>query len=405
MRLPLVLAGFSVAVAGCTEPRGDAPNLGPRLAVGEATTCALDPNGQLFCWGNNSTFFEFGESPSTRPLSKIPVSVQVPLLAGLSTGISQHMCGITSGRVAICWGRGGQGEMGRGEVTGTGQIPGAVTASGAWAGLTVGRITTCGWDTTGGGYCWGLNQRGEIGDTALPAGLVVPTPRPVVGNITFASISAGWTHTCGIAVSGAAYCWGSNSHGQLGVGFADNDEHARPLLVSFTQQFKSIALGARSTCAITDDDRLFCWGYNGTGQLGDGTTVQRNEPQAITPEMRFTAVSLASGFAGGTGPETVLPGGQPSGGVGHGCAIASTQQAYCWGWNGAGQIGNGSFLNTVLPTAVSGGIKFTSIALGGAHSCGMSDAGIYCWGANFYGQVGDNTFIDVSAPARVATPW
>lgn len=398
------MAGLTLTLGACTEP-GPRDLTGIRLAVGEATACALDPNGQAYCWGNNSNFFEFGESPATRSLSNRPVVVSVPLLASLSSGISQHMCGITDARAAICWGRGTFGELGRGTTVGPGHAAAPVLGPGDWAGITTGRITTCGWTRAGAGFCWGLNQRGELGDTVLAETDTVYAPRRVNGDITFASIAAGWTHTCGIATSGAAYCWGSNSHGQLGIGFADDDDHPRPLLVSFTQQFKSIALGARSTCAITAENRLFCWGYNGTGQLGDGTVTQRNEPTAIAPNLKFTAVSLGSGFASGTGPETIHPTGHPQGGIAHGCAIADTNQVYCWGWNGAGQLGTGGFVNTVVPTLVSSDRQFIAIAVGGAYSCGRTTTDIYCWGANFYGQVGNGSFVDVTTPVRVVTPW
>ena len=405
MRLHRLLAGVIavLGLAACQDPAGPGPSIeGPRLAVGEYTTCALDPNGQTYCWGLNTRFLEYGE---VRELSAHPVAVSIPRLGALSSGIAQHTCGLTTDRVALCWGRGFFGEMGRGAPADTGNTPGEVTGGHTWASISVGRILTCGLATTGDIYCWGLNQRGELGDTAIASGTTIHTPSKVIGGLTFKAVAAGWLHNCGITTSNAAYCWGDNANGQLGNGAPDTDNHPNPVLVSGAQQFRQLALSARATCGITVDDRLFCWGYNGTGQLGDGTTTQRSEPTPVAPNLRFTAVSLSSGFTGGIGPETVVPTGHTQGGVAHGCAISTSQDLYCWGWNGAGQLGTGSFINTVTPTLVSGGIKFTTVALGGPYSCGQSTTGIYCWGANFYGQVGNSSFVDVTAPVKVNTPW
>jgi alpha-tubulin suppressor-like RCC1 family protein len=400
LALPALAA---LALAACGDPAGPGVSIeGPRLAVGEYTACALDPNGQVLCWGNNTNFREYGQA---RAVSNTPVPVSVPRLGALSTGIAQHTCGLTTDRDAVCWGRGHFGEMGRGAPADTGSAPGEVTGGHTWARVSVGRILSCGLDTTGDIFCWGLNQRGELGDPAIALGTVVHTPTKVVGGLKFTSVATGWLHTCGIAMSGTAYCWGDNTNGQLGIGVADTDTHPQPVAVMGSQQFKQLALSGRATCGIAVDDRLYCWGYNGTGQLADGTTVQRNAPTPVASGLTFTAVSLASGFASGTGPETFLPPGHPQGAVAHGCAIATSQALYCWGWNGAGQLGTGGFINTVTPTLVNGDVKFTAIALGGAFSCGMSNADVYCWGANFYGQAGNGSFVDVTAPARVSTPW
>lgn len=396
-----------LALAACSETTEPGTGIGGtrRLTAGESTACALDRDGATSCWGANSNFFEYGASPGTVPPTALPVLVPVPRLATLSVGNAQHMCGITSAREAICWGRGTNGQLGRGEVEPAGNTPAAVNLAAQWDGIAVGRLTTCGWTVAGKGYCWGLNQRGEIGDTSVLRAAKVLLPREVNGGITFTSIVPGWLHTCGIASSGAAYCWGANSSGQLGIGAADTVDHAHPVLVSPTFRFKKLSLGARSTCGITTANQLLCWGANTTGQLGDGTTTQRDTPTPVASSVKFTDVALGSGFAGGVNSSVILPSGTGQGGIAHTCAISEAQTAYCWGWNGAGQVGDATSETRLSPVSVAGGIKFTSLALGGAYTCGIGATALWCWGSSAFGQLGNANFADSSVPVRVIYSW
>lgn len=404
---PSALSLAVLALVACSESTEPDKGIGGtrRLAAGEWTACALDIDGATSCWGANSGFFEYGASPGTVPPTALPVRVPVPRLATLSVGNAQHMCGITPGREAICWGRGSNGQLGRGEVEPTGNTPAAVNLAAQWDGIAVGRLTTCGWTVAGTGHCWGLNQHGEIGDTAVMRGAKVLIPREVNGGIMFTSIVPGWLHTCGIARSGAAYCWGWNASGQLGIGAADSLDHPHPVLVSPTLTFKKLSLGSRSTCGITTTNQLLCWGANTTGQLGDGTTTQRDAPRPVASSVKFTDVALGSGFAGGVSNSVVLPGGVGQGGIAHTCAISEAQTAYCWGWNGAGQVGDGTIETRLSPVPAAGGIRFTSLALGGAYTCGTGETALWCWGSGAVGQLGNANFADSPLPLRAIYSW
>lgn len=396
------LATAALVAGACLNPSEPDPTPPPgrRLAVGAATACALDPDGKVYCWGVNSGFLEYGSSAVPSSGSPVPVPMQ-PML-WLSGGWSQHRCGLTA-TGAVCWGRGGNGQLGNGAIGSSGNVPVSLSVQESWADITTGRLTTCGVNTDGDAFCWGLNQFGEVGDTLLPLNSRQLTPNRVVGGIKFSSVVAGWLHTCGIATSGTAYCWGNNTSGQLGIGTFDSVPHAKPTPVVSSMQFRKIALSARATCGVTVDDQLLCWGYNALGQLGDGTTTQRSAPTPVASTKKWKDVAMSNGFVEGTAAQS--PTGLPQGAIAHACAIDDAGAAYCWGWNGAGQVGDASITTRLVPTAVVAAVHFDSIALGSAFSCGTSGFAIYCWGGNSVGQLGNGSSQDTSQPVKVLTGW
>jgi len=386
------------------EPVSTVPT-GRRLSVGEATVCALDAVGKVYCWGSNSNYWEYGVDSVTRPGSGSPVVVPVATLALISGGTGGHACGLTSANTAVCWGRGGFGQLGGGTLGGSlGNAATSVQSVVTWSDIFVSRLSTCGVSSAGAGYCWGSNQRGEVGSSSVVFNAKTTAPSPVGGGIVFKSIVAGWLHACGVATSGAAYCWGDNSFGQLGIGFTDPDAHLDPLLVSFTERFERLSLGARSTCGITIDRRALCWGLNATGQLGDGTTTTRTSPTPVAGGLKFAQIAMGSGFSGGT--NVALPNtGILQASIAHTCALTDAGVPYCWGWNGAGQVGDGSTVDRLTPVPVQGTLVLTTIGAGGSSSCGMTGNAIWCWGSNYLGQLGNGTSINSSVPVAVLSPF
>jgi alpha-tubulin suppressor-like RCC1 family protein len=198
----------------------------------------------------------------------------------------------------------------------------------------------------------------------------------------FTSLATGSDHTCGVVAAGGAYCWGSNTHGQLGDGSTSN--RASPSAVAGGLAFQSVAPGALHTCGVTTDGAAYCWGSNAYGQLGDGTTTDRLTPTPVAGSLAFRSVAT---------------------GDGHSCGLAATGATYCWGRNGWGQLGDSSTTDRLTPARVAGGLTFQSLALGLAHSCGMTPAGVgYCWGDYCCGELGIGAVPVnqiVSAPARI----
>lgn len=401
MRIPFALATLLLAGA-CLNPNEAHPSIEGtrRLSVGTTTACALDPAGKVFCWGLNSTLLEYGTA--SLQTTGTPVAVPISPLKSLGGGWGQHKCGLT-GTDAVCWGRGLSGQLGDGTTGASGNPPVTVSVHEQWTDISTGRLITCALNIGGEAFCWGRNQWGEVGDTLLPVNSNQLTPNRVVGGVKFASVAAGWLHACGISTAGTLYCWGNNTSGQLGIGIVDSVPHA-PVAIASSLKFRTVALSARSTCAISVDDQLLCWGYNGLGQLGDGTTTTRPAPTLVAVARKWKDVAMGGGFVEGT--TVTSPAGMAQGGITHACALDDGGAIFCWGWNGAGQLGDGSKTDRLVPTAVNSSVHFESVALGGAYSCGMSGAAIYCWGANSVGQLGAGSSIaDATQPVRVLTSW
>ena len=233
-------------------------------------------------------------------------------------------------------------------------------------------------DETGAAYCWGSNWAGQLGDGTSSAS---NEPVAVAGGHTFVALgTAAYAHYCALSEDGTAYCWGYNGYGQLGDGTTTNAN--TPVSVSGGHSFRGISTAFYHTCAIDDTGDAYCWGDNGSGQLGDGTTTGQTTPTAVSTSLTFDAVDV---------------GGWTS------CALDGTD-AYCWGRNDFGQVGDGTTATPrTTPITVAGGHEFASISSGYQHGCGMTTAGApYCWGFNGYGQIGDGTTTDVSSPTAVS---
>ena len=296
----------------------------------------------------------------------------------------------------------------------------------------VGGYTTCGHLESGGTECWG------------PLSWIAVAHSP--GGAPFSTLSLGSTHLCGIAAEGGAYCWGDNFDGQLGIGLIDRTgylERQSPTAVAGGARYHSIATDNRVSCALSAEGQPFCWGLGhtfgaeatpravagismrfdtlvmGTGSGADhecGLTAAREifcwgwstDGQAgAVPAFGNTPGAIRVVLPGGAMPVAITAGGDDvEGYTGHSCALSSAGEAFCWGSNRYGQLGNGTTTPRPEPLPVSGGHRFTQLAAGGNHTCGVTaSAELYCWGRNRSGQLGNGKRGEgeISAvPVRVA---
>jgi alpha-tubulin suppressor-like RCC1 family protein len=366
--------------------------------------CALSATKAVYCWGIN-TRWQFGASTPANG-SNVPLLTTVPNLDAMSRGGgNDHMCGLI-GTSARCWGRAEAGMLGNG-VLAPGTFSAPVTVSGgiAWSSITVSQLSACGVSSTGQGYCWGSNQKGEVGSVSISLGgttsaaSTATTPHLIDGGLTFKSVVAGWRHACGIVASGTAYCWGDNSSLELGIG-SDTTTQRTPVPVFGGLKFVMLALGARQTCGITTTHDAYCWGTNGTGQLGDGTLTDRGVPTLVLGGLRFAYIATAPGFSDALVVPVTLQGGSA-----HTCGLTEQGAAYCWGYNGWGQLGDASIAQRLQPVAVSGGFTFNTIATGATSTCGMSGSQIRCWGNNSSSQLGIGSTTDANVPMLLPAPF
>ena len=206
----------------------------------------------------------------------------------------------------------------------------------------------------------GVSGTSAITVTAIPS-----------GTLAFSALSTGSTHTCGL-VSGAAYCWGYNGDGQVGNG-STSAAVALPALVSTGLSFAALSAGYWATCGIASSGSADCWGANVTGLFGNGS-----QTNSLTPVPAASGLTLAALYQGDQ----------------HTCGLTPGGVAYCWGWNHYGQLGNGSTTDSPVPVAVSGNLTFATISTSGPadHTCGVTTGGsAYCWGINQSGQIGAST--------------
>ena len=230
--------------------------------------------------------------------------------------------------------------------------------------VTAGATHTCGIAVGGVVYCWGDNAYGQLGTGDERSS---PKPVAVIGGQTFSSLSAGDGFTCGVSTSGIGYCWGrSISWRSENQGRPPHNDAPAPLVGGLL--FSHISAGANHACGVTIDHTVYCWGLNTAGQLGTGDTASSPTPLPVAGHLSFDSVSA---------------------GWDHSCGGTPNGVAYCWGNNKFGQLGDGTRDASRVPKSVEQIHDFVSVSAGGRHSCGVSARGtIYCWGDNFHSQLG-----------------
>jgi len=349
------------------------------VAAGHRHTCALTDTGAVKCWGENASG---GVGDGTTINRSAPVDVP-----GLSGGVKAveagagHTCALLESGAVQCWGWNPNGQLGNGTTVDS-RLPVEVSGLPAPAeAIAAGDQHTCALLKGGSIACWGANASGQLGNgTRTRSGAPV-----VVGGLSAAvALTAGGAHTCALLTAGDVKCWGDDQSGQLGDGGYDNQTD--PVAVSgLTGEVDSIVAGFSHTCAVMKDSRILCWGWNTEGQLGDGTVKSRRLPGAV------------AGYTGGAAGISV--------GWSNACALRLTGGGIkCWGLNGGGQLGNGTYADSGSPEEVSGlGGGRISVAVGGAHVCALSaTGGVKCWGRNDRGQLGSGTNSDQNTPVDVA---
>jgi alpha-tubulin suppressor-like RCC1 family protein len=385
-------ATVTVLVAGFVVASVDA---------GQLHSCAVTGAGAGYCWGSNQ-FGELGDGSGSD--ARIPVLVAGGFAFGTISSTSNYACGLTTSGRAVCWGHGRLGRLGNGSITDQ-ATPSAVLGDHQFSSVSVGGVHACGLDLTGAAYCWGDNTNGQLGtetsETCLDLGALVPCstqPVAVGGGLVFTSISAGFFHTCALTATGAAFCWGRNAFGSLGDGTVT--PRRTPVAVAGGLSFGMIASGAEYTCALTPAGVPYCWGGNAGGQLGLGPT----RPFPIVPTN--VVGNLQFKFLSASNENNVF---------GHTCGITTENAAYCWGATEDGAVGaptsetcpgfggDAPHACVTSPVLVTGGVLFKSISAGFRHTCATAVSGeAYCWGGNYKGELGNGTSSFSSTPVRVS---
>jgi alpha-tubulin suppressor-like RCC1 family protein len=238
--------------------------------------------------------------------------------------------------------------------------------------LSAGDNHTCRVSAAGAVSCWGNNDDGELGD-----GTTINRRLPVVASgITAAAVSAASRHTCALlaagvsSTAGSVTCWGWNGVGQLGNGTKTSSPTPVPVagITDATAVSAGGAFFTSYTCALLGNRSVSCWGGNHDGELGNGSKADSSIP------VRVKGISTAV---------------QISAGLRHSCALLTSGAVRCWGWGVFDQLGNGTKHSSSAPVRVKGISAAIQVSAGGSHSCALLSSGaIKCWGSNDRGQLG-----------------
>jgi len=286
-------------------------------------TCGIAVDDTAWCWGRN-WYGNLGADTGAAGESNVPVPVQGGIrFRQLSVG-SEHVCGISTDGKTYCWGQGGEGALGRGELIDAlmpQEIPGF-----SFTKVVAGHWHTCALDTEGAAWCWGWNVFGQLGNGAMRDGINLgpllekaTEPERVVGDHVFVDIAGAQNHNCALTADGEAYCWGNNISQQSSAA-SELTELSVPTPVPTDLRFVEVGTGWHHSCGRTATGEVWCWGDNRFGELGNGTMEPSATPVLVADGMKFT--SLVSSEEAN-------------------CGIAEAGGAFCWGIAWEMEIGGG----------------------------------------------------------------
>jgi len=374
--------GYTLAAAAAGLTAGTSTPFAVNLTVqevragSEGHTCAVTSGGD-YCWGYGGNG-QLGDSTFGR--DSVAQLVRGGLTLTQITAGAAHSCGLTAAGKAYCWGYNGYGQLGDNS-TNQSSLPVAVTGGLTFSSISAGAYHTCGIVGTLM-YCWGNDGQGELGDS-LPLTNSM-TPVQVKGGLSWASASAAYYHTCGLTTGGDAYCWGYDNYGQLGND-ASLTSLNKPAVVAGGKTWTAISGHFYQTCGVDAAGAGWCWGRNYDGRLGADTLTYPMNSSQPTPVPVFgglTWTRIGTGWFGS-------------------CGLTTTGSVYCWGNNGNGSLGNGTTTSSPVRVAVSGGRTYSSLTVGGYHSCARSGSSVWCWGSGYDGQLGNGATGQRTEPAQI----
>jgi alpha-tubulin suppressor-like RCC1 family protein len=343
--------GFETYGANRSSPVQIGSSSWTAIAAGASHSVAIRSGGSLFAWGKNNKG-QLGLNNLTSQSS--PVQIGSSSWNSVSAGY-EHTLAITTTNQLFSWGSNNKGQCGRVEIN----------PVYSWTAIAAGAYHTLAIRSDSKLFAWGKNNYGQLGNGASGGGLKELDPVQI-GNSSWTAVSAGQDFSMAIRSGGSLFAWGQNHQGQLGATEAYGGYRSSPTQVG-AGTWSSVRCGKFFTLAIRSDSKLFAWGQNNYGQLGNGTTTNEWSPVQI-----------------GTSNWTSVAAGQ-----GHSLAIRSGGSLFAWGAGYFGQLGLGNNTNRSSPVQV-GASAWTAIAAGTLHSVAIRSGGsLFAWGINLYGELGN----------------
>ena len=375
------------------------------IELGGLYSAALTSEGRLFTWGNN---FEGQLGDGTTSISNKPIDItdQFDLVTGetiISVSLGyDHSTALTSLGRLFSWGNNDYGQLGNGSTTRS-SIPIDITGNFNLSfeeeiiSVSLGNRFTSVLTSKGRIFTWGYNGYGELGDgstndSKYPIDITAQFNLNEGEMIT--SLELGYYHSSVLTSENRVFTWGNNNYGQLGNNTTNNSS----IPIDITAQFNlnageiitSVELGYNHSSALTSENRMFTWGVNSSGQLGTSTNISSIIPIDITSEFIFNAGEvIISVNLGST----------------HSSALTSMGRLFTWGSNGSGELGDGTQISSMILQEITDqfmlhdGELIISVSLGHFHSSAKTSEGrIFTWGYNGYGELGDGTNLNSLVP-------
>jgi alpha-tubulin suppressor-like RCC1 family protein len=364
---------------------------------------AVDENGKVYTWGSNH-YGQLGNNTTTQ--SNVPIDISSygalygKTIAKVAVGL-EHSIAVDNSGIVYTWGINDKGQLGDGTTVNK-NTPHTVNTSGVLSGKTITQVAAgenfcLAVDNAGKVYSWGYNNYGQLGNgnTSQSTVPVDVYSSGVLEDKTITQVAGGTFNSMALGNDGKVYTWGYNYYGQLGNGSNTNSNEPVAVVTTGVLSGKTIiqiAAGEHHCVALGSDGKVYTWGYNYYGQLGNGSNTNSNEPVAV----------VTTGVLSG---KTII---QIAAGEHHCVALGSDGKVYTWGKNDSGQLGDSTNINSNVPVAVKtsgvlNGKTITQVASGASHCVVLGSNGkVYTWGENGSGQLGNNSTTSSNVPVEAS---
>jgi len=351
------------------KPEGHPTDRWQSVGVGAQHLCAIKTDGTLYCWGHNDgTLQQLGLGLTATVNVDAPTQVGSDSTWRTVSAYQDHTCALRTDGSLWCWGEnfGIVAQYQNGHPVNSAP-PTQLGAWQDWRSVHVGATHTCATRASGALYCWSYGGYYYGTGSSMPSS----SPQAVAGNAAWKSFSAGgFGSMCGVQKDGTLWCLG---------GVVLQTSAAPPIQIGSDADWATVALSNGHGCAQKNDRRVFCWGQNNQGQLGNGRGPEVHAP----------------GVVGARGTPAISDWEELSVGASTACGLRAGGTIWCWGQSASG--------NLDVPTQLGSVAGWSQLAVSSWQSCALSSGALYCWGDNFVGEVGDGTTTPRSTPTRVGT--